>query len=136
MSLIIKTIMLCLAVVCSACQKQALNDTLKIGELTELKVSVPALNNTNDLSLTVEKIDDSRCPVGVDCIWEGTATVSFKLVTKQGVYNFNLDTNLKPMFVQDTLIEQFRYQLVDVKPYPNINNLNVESFAYVMVTKE
>ena len=40
-----------------------------------LAVGVPQRVAGTELTLTVEAIDDSRCPVGANCVWAGDVTV-------------------------------------------------------------
>ena len=91
---------------------------LKIGEITGIKPGETAGNTQYDLSLRVENINDSRCPTGVNCVWEGNASIQLHLTTQNGQYDFTLDTNPSSMFKTDTLIEGIKYKLVDVLPYP------------------
>ncbi len=64
-------------------------------------------------------LNDSRCPTGVMCIWEGNAEVKFKFekLNESPVY-FNLNTNMR--FMQDTVIERYSISLIDLSPYPEI----------------
>ena len=93
---------------------------LKIGEETEIKLGETACNSQYDLSLRVENVNDSRCPVNplAICVWEGNASVQFHLTTKNGKYNFTLDTYQGAAFKNDTIIEGIKYQLINVLPYP------------------
>ncbi|MCL1932864.1 MAG: hypothetical protein FWF53_03485 [Candidatus Azobacteroides sp.] len=93
-------------------------DTLKIGEITEIESSRTVENSEYGLSLQVENINDSRCPTGGVCVWEGNASVELQLITQKGKYNFTLDTHSPPIFKNDTVIEGFRYELRNVLPYP------------------
>jgi len=92
---------------------------LKIGKITEIKEGKTVENSDYGLSLHVENINDSRCPKKADCFWEGTASVTFQLITKKGEYKFTLDTHSPPNFINDTVIEGIKYQLKDVLPYPD-----------------
>lgn len=48
-------------------------------------------------TLTFEKIiSDSRCAAGVQCIWAGEVTVSFKLVAGSAQESFQLSTHTAP----------------------------------------
>jgi hypothetical protein len=64
-------------------------------------------------------LNDSRCPTGVMCIWEGNAEVKLKFekVNENPVY-FNLNTNLR--FTRDTVIDGYSISLIDLSPYPEI----------------
>jgi len=101
-------------------EKEEIN-TLKIGEVAEIKLGETIENSKLGLSLRVENINDSRCPVGAMCFWEGYASVEFQLTTKKGKYDFTLDTHNPPIIRNDTVIGGIKYQLIDVMPYLNLN---------------
>jgi hypothetical protein len=61
---------------------------LKIGKVTEIKQGETAENSQKGLSLQVKNIDDGRCPIGVNCVWEGNAAVEFHLTTKKREIRF------------------------------------------------
>ena len=104
-----------------SCNKNEKVNTLKIGEATEINLDKTVENSKFNLLLRVENINDSRCPIGGICVWEGNASVEFQLTTKKGKYEFTLDTHNPPIFKNDTTIESIKYQLIDVLPYPNLN---------------
>ena len=94
------------------------NVDLKIGETIEIKSGETVCNSQYNLLLRVENVNDSRCPEGVECFWEGNASVEFRLTTKNGEYSFTLDTHQGSAFKNDTIIEGLKYQLRNVLPYP------------------
>jgi hypothetical protein len=62
-------------------------------------------------------LNDSRCPSGVNCFWEGNATVRFKYQK----YNSNpviFDLNTHKGFRSDTIIDRYKFTLLDLTPYP------------------
>ena len=76
------------------------------------------VDNGNELCVT--SVNDSRCPFGGECIWEGDAVVRFSLITHAETKTFSLHTNKK--FRQDTLINNLNIKLLDVFPYPELND--------------
>jgi hypothetical protein len=101
----------------SGCDKK---EDVKISETIEIKSSETACISQNRLSLRVVNVNDSRCPKGAECYWEGNAYIEFQLTTKNVEYSFTLDTHLGSPFRNDTIIEGIKYQLRNVLPYPNI----------------
>jgi hypothetical protein len=96
---------------------------LKIGEVTDIKSGETACNEQYGLSLRVEKIDDGRCNFeNVVCVWAGNATVQLHLTTKNGQYDFTLDTHPGGSFVNDITIEGIKYSLVTVLPERRVRN--------------
>ena len=106
----------------------------KIDEITEIRLGEIAYYPQYDLSLSIENINDSRCPTGAMCVWEGNASVQFHLTSKNGEYNFALDTHQGQAFKKDTIIEGMRYQLMDVLPYPVFGEQHVKTVK-IIVTK-
>lgn len=67
-------------------------------------------------------VGDSRCPEGVQCIWQGNAEAKFKFVkTDETPVFFSLNTY--PAFTTDTIIGEYKFTLKAVTPYPNIKNI-------------
>ena len=100
------------------CDKDEKIDTLKIGEITEIELGKTVENSELGISLQIKNIEDSRCPIGENCFWEGNASAEFQLTTKNGIYHFTLDTHSPPNFKNDTVIEGITYRLRNVLPYP------------------
>lgn len=64
-------------------------------------------------------LNDSRCPTGAMCIWEGNAEVKFKFerLNENPIF-FNLNTHIS--FTKDTIIDRYKISLVGLNPYPDI----------------
>lgn len=118
-----------------SCHKNENAKIFKIGEIIEIELGKTVDNSHYGLSLSVEDINDSRCPTGVDCFWEGTASVKFNLITQQGDYSFVLDTHEPPNFINDTIIENLNYQLIDVLPYPDANENQKKQTVKILISE-
>ena len=64
-------------------------------------------------------LNDSRCPIGAYCFWEGNAEVRFKFEK----YNskpilFNLNTNMR--FTTDTIIDGYKFTIIGLSPHPTL----------------
>ena len=108
---------------------------LKIEEITEIKLCETAYNPQYNLQLRIENINDSRCPTGMRCVWEGTASIQFHLTTGGEEHSFTLDTHQGQAFKRDTVIEGMKYQLIDVLPYPVAWEQRIKS-VNIIVTDE
>jgi hypothetical protein len=68
-------------------------------------------------------IQDSRCPIGAVCIWEGTAQI--KISFREGTQIHPIKMELRkfpfPGFTNDTTINGYRIIFTDLKPYPEVN---------------
>lgn len=71
----------------------------------------------DDLTIEfVSLIEDSRCPIGVNCIWAGNAKVQIKVSNKKKASKvFELNTNLQPKTVN---FECYEIALESLTPHP------------------
>ena len=66
-------------------------------------------------------LNDSRCPLGVQCFWEGNAEVRFKFERyPDGAVLFNLNTHKG--FRNDTIVDNYKFTLTGLSPYPKIGS--------------
>ena len=64
-------------------------------------------------------IGDSRCPQGVQCIWEGQASVVLQAVLSDNEYNIIL---VEPGLTNSANYTLFQYNIVfNLEPYPQPN---------------
>ena len=82
-------------------------------------------------------VNESRCPLGVECFWAGMATVRFKLQSNQSapVY-FDLSTMIDTE--NKTIMPGYSIKLVGLDPYPSVNHKirQDEYKAKLFITKE
>jgi hypothetical protein len=93
-----------------------LNDTIEIFNRT------CRFNSENQFFLCLDSVlEDSRCPTGALCIWEGDARIKFHFenLNKQPVY-FVLHTN--PKGTTGIIIDRYKIFLTDLIPFPSIYN--------------
>jgi hypothetical protein len=92
-----------------SCDKQELGENeYRIGELYIFD---------DELSFTIEKIDEFRCPADVICIWQGDAYVHLKII-HYGVIRdtMALWNNIHP---NPLIVGPYSFQLEAVIPYPD-----------------
>ncbi len=108
--------------------QMALNDTIK------MRIGAVYCNQANGIRLECDSlVNDSRCPLGATCVWEGNAELSF-ILEQDGdqLYEFNLNTN--PGFRTDTTINDLRYKLVDLLPYPELDmDINLNDYTILLI---
>ena len=92
---------------------------LRLNDTIELRYNKLYCNPKYDILLSVDSIQDSRCPIGADCIWEGNGRVYINL--RHGGSRSSFWLNTHPNFLQDTLIDGLNYELTDLLPYPDLN---------------
>jgi hypothetical protein len=72
----------------------------------------------NRVSMCLDSVfNDSRCPTGFVCIWEGDAVAAFSISRDDIVKKFNLHTNKS--FQNDTVIDGITIKLLTIMPYPS-----------------
>lgn len=67
-------------------------------------------------------LNDSRCPSGVYCFWEGNATARFKY-QKYNSKPVIFDLNTHKAFRGDTIIDLYKFTLLGLTPYPNAGQI-------------
>ena len=64
-------------------------------------------------------LSDSRCPIGMDCVWMGVGVGKFSLSTNGATYPFKLATTAMPYFgPKDTIVAGYKIELINLSPYP------------------
>jgi hypothetical protein len=68
-------------------------------------------------------LEDSRCPVGAECFWQGTALikVSFHETNQTHVFIMSLKGFPGLGYPADTTINGYRIIFIDLKPLPDVN---------------
>ncbi|MCB8998843.1 MAG: hypothetical protein H6540_02075 [Bacteroidales bacterium] len=125
-------------IVGNSCEKEKSLLPLPLDESVELKKGNVKLNKEEGIRLIFDSlVEESRCPIGVECVWEGNAAAAFTCYNAQNIKtDFILNTNSS--FVTDTLVFGYRIKLLDLKPYPIYNlEINPEDYtAYVEISRE
>jgi len=125
MKTILYVCLLGLLTVIIACETEG----IVLGEDYELQLGETVNFQAGNFDIRFDEVlEDSRCPIGVECGWEGRAII--KLLIAEGsdstdiqliTYNsINLDSMLTVEY-QDYLIE-----LIEVNPYPHIDSTSME----------
>ena len=90
---------------------------LIINDVLEIHYSRTYYNYVEKISIKVDSgLEDSRCPIGVMCKWEGNAKVRFDFSLKEKLTIFSLNT--ANSFLKDTLITGYKIQMLGLNPYP------------------
>lgn len=81
-------------------------------------------------------VNDSRCPSGGVCVWEGDAEVSFSIQKRDEIKYFSLHTHRD--FPSDTIINGLKISLVSLTPYPTVGSEidQKDYIAEIKVTEE
>ena len=110
--------------------------SLIIGETVEAAYKETLKNTFESISLSFDSlVVDSRCPIGVLCIWEGDAELIFTFSKSSNNAKFSLHTHESSR--NDTTAFGYNIELIDVRPYPHIDSTYVANnySALVLVSK-
>ena len=84
----------------------------------------PFVQNGVNYSICLDSvIDESRCPVGGQCIWEGYAKAKFTFTAGASAHQFLLYTTVPGggrTYPNDTVINGIKLQLKAITPYPDL----------------
>ena len=70
-------------------------------------------------------LNDSRCPTGAYCFWEGNAEVRFKFEKfNEKPILFNLNTHRG--FTTDTIVDGYKFTLIGLSPHPTMEHRIVQ----------
>ena len=105
----------------------------KIGEEFELAYAQTIQIQGKTITIKFQNIaEDSRCPTGVICVWEGNA----KIILTVAQHDTSVNTTLQPKeltFTGEGGI-QYTVRLISVSPYPNINErIKLEEYRIKLV---
>jgi len=98
------------------------------------KINLEEANNSatlyNCTSKTIEPyicfdslIQDSRCPIGAECVWQGTVQIKVSFHDGTQAYPIKMELGKFPFagYTNDTTINGYRIIFTDLKPYPEVN---------------
>lgn len=73
------------------------------------------------LSFTIDEVEDSRCPKGARCFRAGEATAWLKIKSSDtGDTTVYEKIKLSSLESQTQTFREYRFELMDVLPYPNV----------------
>jgi hypothetical protein len=109
------------------------NRCFTLGDTLTLSYREIAENTQSRISIEFDSVlEDSRCPEGLMCFWEGNARLSFLFKEPDGRHRFALNTYSG--FTRDTLISDYRISLIAVLPHRQ-NGQEVDQKDYMAVIK-
>jgi len=67
-------------------------------------------------------LQDSRCPAGAECIWQGTALIKISFHDRGNVHKFVMSLKNYPGlgYPSDTTVDGYHLIFTDLKPYPGL----------------
>ncbi len=111
----------------------ASNDIIpaNLGKQFDLKINQTGSISSENLSVKILRIQDSRCATGVICIWAGVATALIDI--SQGVDHGNYNMTSKGSVAGNSSVQFKNYTLtmLQVAPYPQHEN-NILPSDYIV----
>ncbi|WP_339868536.1 hypothetical protein [uncultured Algoriphagus sp.] len=94
-----------------------------LGKEFEIAIDETIQNCPKNITITLLKIQDSRCPAGAQCIWQGMILIEGMLTIDGKDYPLKLSTeeSFSEYPVQFSN-EDYIVRLVDAFPYPDIGD--------------
>lgn len=111
MKFILLSIMLLSLISCESGENEVLTDSCFLAEIDE------RYQLTDEYSFIITDINDSRCPEGAQCFWQGVATVfiEFRMGRK-------IDTTLNTLDNRHLILGSYSISLGEIGPYPHIHD--------------
>ena len=97
------------------CKDTYLEQGFTIGREASFQVNQLYTSADGQYTFVINEIGDSRCPEGVECIWQGEVTLKGEWTANKNKSTFEIHSVVKSMEKQP---EGFTIQIVDAKPYP------------------
>ena len=98
-------------------------DNLLVNDTVYLSYHDCLFDSENRTYICFESVQgDSRCPTGAYCFWAGNAEVRFRL-EKNNSKSVIFDLNTHKGFTNDTIIDNYKFTLLNLSPYPALNKV-------------
>lgn len=110
-------------------------DEVELGKEFEIKVGDSAILNQQGIIIKFKSVnDDSRCPAGAVCFWEGNATITLELKNSIGdTISANLNTTLEP---KEAEFSDLTILLKSLTPYPILDSvINPSDYTATLLVK-
>lgn len=130
----IKYLMVLFLISAMSCEEIVMDKTFTLGKESSFRMNELATSSDGKYTLLITEILDSRCPEGVQCIWEGEVTVKGEWTANNNTSTFEVHSVVKD---QNKQPEGFTIQIIDAKPYPVYGKENnPEALVVTLLIKE
>jgi len=118
--------------------------SLELGSSSFVSWNDCSQNRSDHIKICFDSlIEESRCPTGAECFWQGRAVVKFYFTVDKDerpvtLTTLNLPVIGMPRFPADTILMGYKIEFVNLLPYPSIrkNHDIWEYRAEVKITKQ
>ena len=124
--------LLFVTVIFVSCNEKTLPGTFNFNTREIFKFGETNISPNNTLVFSTTKINDSHCPEGVECAWQGSADIMLKFDSPQNdslvlkTYNNRIDT-----------FANYSFELIDVSPYPiYTETIEMEEYDITLIIKK
>ena len=108
-----------LLVILFSCKKETTTTTTSDITATLGNCKTQSCENKNYEICFDSLLEDSRCPINANCIWQGVARAKFRFKTGSQEHIIRLSTlTMAPHYAMDTTVAGFHLKLVNILPYP------------------
>ncbi len=97
------------------CEETLLDQGFTIGREANFQVNQLYTSADGQYTLKITEVSDSRCPEGVQCIWQGEVTLKGDWTANGNKSSFEVHSVMSDM---NKLPAGYTFQIVDAKPYP------------------
>jgi hypothetical protein len=106
--------------------------TANLGQAFDIKVGQEATISSQQLLLKFLSVsEDSRCPQGANCVWEGNGKVNIKL-TAQGHTSVTIELNTAKSLPSEAAYQSYKISLLDLQPYPSSSS-TIKQSEYIAI---
>ena len=108
--------------------------TASLGQAFDIKVGQEASINSQQLTLRFLSVsEDSRCPRGENCIWEGNGKVNIEL-TGAGQTSHVVELNTAMSLKSEATYLSYKISLLGLQPYPSAGS-TIEQSEYIATVR-
>lgn len=114
--------------------------TASLGNKIEVKYENEVIFKEG-IQAKITKIEDSRCPKSVTCVWQGSVriylTLSDSNVSKEAVLEFLADNSKPAITTVELGSQKYSVEILDVLPYPeNTGEIKLADYKISMTVKK
>jgi hypothetical protein len=115
--------------------EQVINSNyLRVNDTTCVWQGVSYKNLSENISLKLDSVpNDSRCPIGAMCVWQGNAVTAFTFTKGNVKHSFSLNT--LSAFKTDTVLENYNIKLVKLSQPDIYSDKRYAYTATVLISK-
>ena len=108
--------------------------TASLGQAFDIKVGQEASISSQQLTLKFLSVsEDSRCPQGTICMWEGNGKVNIEL-TPTGQTSHVVELNTAMSLDSEATYLNYNISLLDLRPYPSAES-TIQQSEYIATVR-